>query len=635
MSGSPSKPPLTLQVEGMPNYVMLPNTSQTKPVHFVQGLDGMIYSFTPGAGTSSTTKHAADRLTDSATPKSSGIAQPCSGTMPPIPQGINFATSAAPASMPAGGQINVGALTAGGQMNVGALAATAALQGQSAAATLPFIPIYLPFSMPSSLTQSPALSMQPFPLGGGQAVASAGLFQLPSLVHSGSGSDMRSSSTHSMSSPSDLVSTSDRRTNQFQSRSSSNTSAECSPSPTVSKTATEFPFGTSWGMTSSGASSASANREVHSTTTVTSNYGGLDLSYRAAVLQDQTSTTAHERHRTPTPDKEAKMETNGLHSVRTRSSLSRYVHPTAASKSQASSSTAGAPSLERLLQTNSESKDTCNTVSASLQGTNVVSDHSMLALLQEEQHLVQFYDFFNKSQLSRHLRLRFLTTEGGANVLKWIEVTRNASHIEPSFGPVDAARILISSNGLCKLQLIFPYPKTLLTRFVPMTMAQANDLFSELSLKHVVCPGLPDCESKINTLGYQPTNIRVVETPSMKRYDHEKCPIWHIPLPCNLYSESGQILHHMCKQCKNLLNTLNKTITKIAGLNVSSMLKGNELSLFNMAMLGSTGPTLSSPHLLRSPPSTSSQEQLKTETNNGRNKRKRKAHPKDNETSGI
>ena len=682
-----------------PGYaVMLPPSvsQQPRPVQVVQGLDGMIYALTAPTVTTA----AADNysIVGSVSPSKSVTSaispQPLSGPIGtigsasavPMPQGLNFATpppSAALLAAAAAAQVQAAAATAGAgaQVNVGALAAAAAtLQGQNPSShQYPFIPVYTPFSMPSSslLMQPGALSLQPVPLGAQKVQSTAAshvhgarTFLLPSqsTPHT-QAEDLSSVKRHentpsiqSLLAPSELLSS--NRRNQSGSVSSS---SDCSPSPTVCK---NEPFSSAWSKNSvhvtSMPSAISLNKEVqHSLGPLaTSSYstGPVDLIQRGIVLQravhddlqEKSSDEEQTRRDTLNPGPSS---AGPLQNVKSLSSLSRYVNQSsqAAQMKQgaAAASIAGgsSSSLEKLLQAKPETRDRekANTPITSLQGAGAYNDHSiMLNLLQEEPHLLQFYDFFCKSSLSKHLRIRLLTTEGGVNVLKWIEVTRQASHIDPSFGPVDAARIVISSNGLCKLQLMFPYSKTMSTRFVPTTMAQANDLFSELSPKHVICPGLPDCENKLNSLGYQPTNIRIIETPIMKRYDHEKCPVWHIPLPCNLYSESGQILHHMCKQCKNLLNTLNKTITKIAGLNVAAgTTKNHEKLPYDLTVMGtrvssrsaSVSSGLSSPpYLLRPPMSTAGaggQQEGTTGAKEGHGrKRKRRAYPKDEGSSG-
>ena len=627
MSGSPSR---SAAAATQPNYVLLPNSSQQKAMQLIQGLDGMMYAtFSPLTGSAPA---------EMVTPKTSGVTQlapSAPATVLPL-QGLNFTSPAALAAATA--------VAAGSQLNTGAFAAATALQGKPNPTHFPFIPIYAPFSISSSLAQTSALSLQPVPIPYlGEPIGRVHPYLLPNQaqsIESSSGStspDKRSPSIQNFLAPSEkmLMPFVQRTTNSGSVSSSS--SSECSQSATVPKVVTEHSLGV-WGKNPSSSTVSLMTKELTSPTLAASNYaGGLNYTNMADSLQDQAKRStegtppASSTELDRTSSEETRMESNplpGLCNVRSLSSLSRYVNQVVRQNQQTETTAAGALSLERLLQTNNKSN-----ANVSMQSTSVVADHSILALIKEEPHLLQFYDFFSKSHLSKHLRVRTLTTEGGDNVLKWIEVTRTASHIEPSFGPVDAARILISSNGLCKLQLMFPYTKTLSTRFVPTTMSQADELFSELSPKHVICPGLLDCETKLKSLGYQPTNIRIVETPSTKRYDHEKCPIWHIPVPCNLYSESGQILHHMCKQCKNLLSTLNKTITKIAGLNIGAMSRNAERGVsFDLAVLAPSSSGVSSTYLLRSTPNKSGEEESSTEGQ--RRKRKRKLHPMDDESSG-
>lgn len=209
-------------------------------------------------------------------------------------------------------------------------------------------------------------------------------------------------------------------------------------------------------------------------------------------------------------------------------------------------------SLEKLLTSGTSAE-------ASAPDTDRDPDFGMYSQLKNEPHFVSFYRFFKASDKSSHLRIRLLNTEGDS-ILKWIEVTRQASHIDANIGPVDVARILISSHGICKLQLIFPYFKAIYTRFMPTNQEEADALLGELSAHHVLCPGLPEYGDKFNVLGYHPAHVRVLETPFLHRYDHEKCPIWHIP--SNLFSKSGHMLHNMCKHCKYLHNNLVRLATK-------------------------------------------------------------------------
>ena len=179
--------------------------------------------------------------------------------------------------------------------------------------------------------------------------------------------------------------------------------------------------------------------------------------------------------------------------------------------------------------------------------------------LQDEPHLLQFYRRFKASNHSDCLRIRVLNPDDSC-VLKWVEITRKASHIDPNIGPVDVARILISSHGLCKFQLLIPSPKTISTKFMPTDQEEADALLSELSPQHALCPGLSNYEDKFSVLGYHPAHVRVLNTPHLKRYDHEKCPTWHVP--SSLFSKSGHLLHNMCKHCRSLQNNLVRLATK-------------------------------------------------------------------------
>ena len=179
---------------------------------------------------------------------------------------------------------------------------------------------------------------------------------------------------------------------------------------------------------------------------------------------------------------------------------------------------------------------------------------------EEQPNLLKFNHFFQGSSKSSHLRMRVLTSEGAERVLPtWLEVTRKASYVDPSFGPIAVARIIVSSNGICKLQLTFPYLKTVYTKFMPATQAKADELLADLSPKHVLCPGLFDCHEDLAVLGGHPPGLRTVETPYLRRFDHERCAIWHVPTPSSVFSESGLIIHSMCGHCKGLRATIVKT----------------------------------------------------------------------------
>lgn len=179
--------------------------------------------------------------------------------------------------------------------------------------------------------------------------------------------------------------------------------------------------------------------------------------------------------------------------------------------------------------------------------------------LHNEPHLISFYRSFKASQLSKHLKVRVLSAEG-TSILHWIECTQNISHIDPEMGPLDAARILISSHGLCRFQLLYPYLKTAYTKPMPTSQLEVDSLLAELSVQHVLCPGLPNYQDKYTVLGYHPAHVRVLETPDLKRYDHEKCPVWHVPL--DVFSKSTHIVHTMCRQCRSLQNNIVRLVIK-------------------------------------------------------------------------
>ena len=166
--------------------------------------------------------------------------------------------------------------------------------------------------------------------------------------------------------------------------------------------------------------------------------------------------------------------------------------------------------------------------------------------------LVHFYQLLSRCKMA--IQVRNLTTEG--EVLSWLEITRKSCHIDPSLGPVNVARILVSSNGLCKLQLLYPYFKTVSTRLVPADEEGAELLLGDLGPKHVLCPGLPDYEKKYDIIGYHVPHVRVMNTGQLKRYDHDNCLLWYVP--ANLFTPSGHHLHNMCQHCKYLENKLTK-----------------------------------------------------------------------------
>ena len=173
-------------------------------------------------------------------------------------------------------------------------------------------------------------------------------------------------------------------------------------------------------------------------------------------------------------------------------------------------------------------------------------------------HFQQFCRLFLSSGMSDTLRLRSLAADE-SGVVSWIEITRKVSHIDPAFGPVDAARILVSSNGLCKLQLVYPFVRTVRTRLMPNTQEDVDSLLAELGPQSVLCPGIQDYECRFPAFGpHLPLHVRVTDTLNgTKRYDHERCPLWHVP--AQSLSVPGQWgLHYVCRCCRQMDGILSK-----------------------------------------------------------------------------
>ncbi|CAI8033030.1 hypothetical protein GBAR_LOCUS18630 [Geodia barretti] len=233
------------------------------------------------------------------------------------------------------------------------------------------------------------------------------------------------------------------------------------------------------------------------------------------------------------------------------------------SPASSSSSHHQAPYLEDPHKQRTQSKEhaTRNPASGSLKKLLVSpkecpSSHDLLKeQLAGENDLILFYHCFLSSPQSQHLHIEVLPSQGN---LKWLQVRQKVFHIDRELGPVVVARILVSSNAIVKLQLLFPVYKTIFTKlFVEQEM---EDLLSELSLNHVICPGLPNYADKFSVLGYHPSHVRIFESTHMKRYDHEHCPIWHVPT--GTFSKRDRTAQKMCKQCKYLQNSVVRLATK-------------------------------------------------------------------------
>ena len=198
---------------------------------------------------------------------------------------------------------------------------------------------------------------------------------------------------------------------------------------------------------------------------------------------------------------------------------------------------------------------------ASLKKLLVVQPQEMqdplLDQLKDESDLMRFYKCFKASKQSSHLHIELLPTEGNGN-LKWLQVRQKLFYIDPNLGPVPIARLLLSSNGLLRFQLLFPVYKAVYVKL--FIESEVEKVLSDLSPNHVLCPGLICYADKYSVLGYHPSHVRVLETRHVKRYDHESCPIWHVP--SMTYSKGDQNVQKMCKMCRSLQNSIVRLATK-------------------------------------------------------------------------
>lgn len=186
------------------------------------------------------------------------------------------------------------------------------------------------------------------------------------------------------------------------------------------------------------------------------------------------------------------------------------------------------------------------------------SNHdSLVEQINDEVDLMLFYKCFCASDQSSHLHVEVVPSQGDQS-LKWLQVRQKDFHIDPELGPVVVARILVSSNRIVKFQILFPAYKTVYTKL--FVVEEVENILSELSTDHVICPGLPGYRDKYTVLGYHPSHVRILETYHIQRYDHEHCPIWHVP--SGIFSKRDRTLQNMCKQCKYLQNSVVRLATK-------------------------------------------------------------------------
>lgn len=183
-------------------------------------------------------------------------------------------------------------------------------------------------------------------------------------------------------------------------------------------------------------------------------------------------------------------------------------------------------------------------------------DYALLGRLIGEPLLTSFYQSFHSCWLSEHLNIDLLDpltdssnpSHDGAEILpKWLQVTQKRMHIDPHLGPLTLARILLSNSGVIKLQILFPFTKTVFTRL--LNCCNIEELLSELSPQHVLCPGLMNYRENHTILGFHPKQVRVFQTPFFQRFDHKHCPIFHSPTSSTAAAKHTE---NMCSNCLQL-----------------------------------------------------------------------------------
>ena len=196
-------------------------------------------------------------------------------------------------------------------------------------------------------------------------------------------------------------------------------------------------------------------------------------------------------------------------------------------------------------------------------------DYALLGRIIGQPLLTRFYHSFCACWLSEYLNIDLLdpladhsnplnsNNSNSDTVTRWLQVTQKRFHIDPELGPVTVARILISSCGVVKYQLLFPFSKTVFTR--PFNPDNVGDVLSELSPRHVFCPGLSNYRDSYSVLGFHPSQVRLVQTPHAVRYDHECCPILHCP---RFSKSSHRYVENMCKQCRELQGSIVKLVSR-------------------------------------------------------------------------
>lgn len=189
-------------------------------------------------------------------------------------------------------------------------------------------------------------------------------------------------------------------------------------------------------------------------------------------------------------------------------------------------------------------------------------NYELLGRLIGEPILTSFYQSFHGHPMSEHLKIELLdplVNNSGClikeveNLPRWLQVTQKRMHIDPHLGPITLARILLSNAGIIKFQHLFPVTQTVFMQHIHS--CNLTKILSELSRRHVLCPGLPNYSQNHVALGYHPSDVRMSQTqisPNVLRYDHCKCPILHVPRSSQSSQDSVVYADNMCTKCTQL-----------------------------------------------------------------------------------
>ena len=109
----------------------------------------------------------------------------------------------------------------------------------------------------------------------------------------------------------------------------------------------------------------------------------------------------------------------------------------------------------------------------------------LLDQLKDESDSMHFSKCFKASKQSSHLHIELFLIEGNGNV-KWLQVRQKLFYFDLDLGPVTIARLLLSSNGVFRFQLLFPVYKAVYIKL--FFASEVEKVLSDLTPNHVLCP---------------------------------------------------------------------------------------------------------------------------------------------------